>query len=123
MTKHHDGHSFASIKQASTGHRLIGSENPPAGHHAVGHVPESNKSQQRLERTGEFIESNNPRLATPRAHPTESHEIGPGSMDRPLKSGPAWKSAERVLKANRVQHNPTGKTDRGNLNRGPVITK
>jgi hypothetical protein len=56
-------------------------------------------------------------------HPVEAHEAGPGSMDKPLKSGPAWKSAERVLAHNLKLHNPSGKNEAEDLNRGPVVTK
>jgi hypothetical protein len=44
-------------------------------------------------------------------------------MDKPLKSGPAWKSAERVLAHNLKLHNPSGKNEAEDLNRGPVVTK
>jgi hypothetical protein len=44
-------------------------------------------------------------------------------MDKPLRDGPAWKSAERVLAHNRKLHNPSGKNEAKDLNRGPVVTK
>jgi hypothetical protein len=121
--------SHAAIRRHLSGGGPVRSEDLPSplasSHAAIHRVAPSSRTMQRHERTGEPISSNNPQ---PRDvpvgqldHPVEAHEAGPGSMDKPLKSGPAWASSERVLKANREQRLP-GKNDTKDIGRGKPIT-
>ncbi len=132
----HDDGSHASIRRRLGYQDRRGEEPTPTEHRAApgGLAPSSRTmhvhprgglapTSRHPERKPGPIYSNEPAGPVFADHPTVSHPIGPGSTDRPIKDGPAWKSAERILDANRKLHNPTGKIERGNLNRLPVITK
>jgi hypothetical protein len=114
--------SLAAIKAHTLGREHVpGGEMPSSDFHR--HVAPTNRAMEHHDRVGP-IYSNSPAVSQPRGqqdHPVEGHPIGPGSMDKPLKSGPAWGAAERILRENRAQHAP-GKPQTAQVGRKRVVT-